>query len=126
MSELYREVLLDHYHNPRNYGVVEPADVDVRMDNPTCGDKIHVTAQLDDAGRVAEVRFEGHGCVVSMAAASLLTEEAIGKTVAEIGEMDLHTIEELIGGVRLSMGRVKCATLALKALQKGLKDVAQG
>ncbi|MFP4343375.1 MAG: Fe-S cluster assembly sulfur transfer protein SufU [Anaerolineales bacterium] len=121
MSELYREQMLDHYHDPVNYGVLEEADVDVHLDNPTCGDTIHLTAQLDDEGRVERVMFEGHGCVVSMATASMLTEEVVGKTAEEIEALDIGDIEELLGGIRLSMGRVKCATLALKALQLGLR-----
>ncbi len=120
MSELYREQLLDHYHDPANFGVLEDADVEVHRDNPTCGDTIHVTLQLDEAQRVEKMMFEGHGCVVSMATASLLTEELVGKTPEEIAALDLPDIEELLGGIRLSMGRVKCATLALKAVQEGL------
>ena len=74
MSNLYREELLDHYHDPRNFGILENADIDVNLDNPTCGDAIHLTAQLDDEDQISEVKFEGHGCVISMASASLLTE----------------------------------------------------
>ena len=60
-SDLYREQLLDHYHNPENFGVLDNADVDIEMDNPTCGDMIHLTARLDSAGRVSKVMFEGQG-----------------------------------------------------------------
>ncbi|MBN1260741.1 MAG: SUF system NifU family Fe-S cluster assembly protein, partial [Anaerolineae bacterium] len=84
MSDLYREQLLDHYHDPQNYGVLENADIDIHLDNPTCGDTIHLTAQLDAKGHIAKVMFEGHGCVVSMASASMLTEEVLGKTPQEI------------------------------------------
>lgn len=122
MSDLYREQLLEHYHEPQNFGVLPNADVDVHLDNPTCGDKIHLTAQLDTEGRIAKVMFEGHGCVISMAAASMLTEEAVGKTPQEVAALELHDIEEMMGGLRLSMGRVKCALLAVNALKKGLKE----
>jgi nitrogen fixation NifU-like protein len=125
MSDLYREQLLDHYHNPANYGVLEDPDVDIEMDNPTCGDMIHVTARLDESGRIAEIMFEGQGCVVSMAASSMLTEEIVGKTPAEIDEMGLAEVQEMMGGVRLSMGRVKCALLSLNAVKQGLRDVGQ-
>lgn len=124
MSDLYREQLLDHYHDPMNFGTLEEPDVDIHMDNPTCGDTIHLTARLDEEGRIDEVMFEGHGCVVSMATASLLTEEVVGKTPEEVEAMDLSDIEELLGGIRLSMGRVKCATLALNALKQGLEKQA--
>lgn len=121
-SDLYREQLLDHYHNPENFGVLDNADVDIEMDNPTCGDMIHLTARLDSAGRVAEVMFEGQGCVISMASASMFTEHVKGKTVQEIAAMGLTEIEQMMGGVKLSMGRVKCALLPLNAMKQGLKE----
>ncbi len=121
-SDLYREQLLDHYHNPENFGVLDNADVDIEMDNPTCGDMIHLTARLDSAGRVAEVMFEGQGCVISMASASMFTEHVKGKTVQEIAAMSLTEIEQMMGGVKLSMGRVKCALLPLNAMKQGLKE----
>ncbi len=122
MSEMYRELMLEHYHNPQNYGLLEDAPVNIELDNPTCGDHVHLTARLDAEGRIAEAQFQGHGCVVSMAAASMLTEEVVGKTPEEVARMELADIETLMGGVRLSMGRVKCATLALNALKKGLVE----
>lgn len=125
MSEMYRELMLEHYHNPEHYGVLEGADVDIHLDNPTCGDHVHLTARLDAQGRIAEVNFEGNGCVVSMAAASMLTDEVVGKTPADIAGMSLQDIETMMGGVRLSMGRVKCATLALNALKQGLKETGR-
>jgi nitrogen fixation NifU-like protein len=122
MSDLYREQLLDHYHNPANFGELENPDVDIEMDNPTCGDMIHLTARLDNDGRIAEVMFEGQGCVVSMAASSMFTDEVVGKTPAEIEAMGLADIQEMMGGMRLSMGRVKCALLSLNAMKQGLRD----
>jgi len=121
-SDLYREQLLDHYHNPENFGVIDNAEIDIEMDNPTCGDMIHLTAKLDGEGHVAEVMFEGNGCVVSMASSSMFTEEIIGKTPEEIAAMGLNEIQEMLGGVRLSMGRVKCALLPLDAMKLGLKE----
>lgn len=126
MSELYREQLLDHYHNPSNYGTLEDPDVEIEMDNPTCGDMIHLTARLDAEGRVAEVRFEGRGCVISMASSSIFTEEIVGKTPEEISAMGLEEIQEMMGGIRLSMGRVKCALLPLQAMKEGLKEAGSG
>jgi nitrogen fixation NifU-like protein len=124
-SNLYREQLLDHYHNPENFGTLEDADVDIEMDNPTCGDMIHLTARLDESGRIAEVMFEGQGCVVSMAASSMFTNEVVGKTPDEIEEMGLADIQEMMGGIRLSMGRVKCALLSLNAMKAGLREAGQ-
>ena len=124
-SDLYREQLLDHYHNPDNFGVLENADIDIEMDNPTCGDMIHLTANLDSEGRIVEVMFEGQGCVVSMASSSMFTETVIGKTAEEVAAMNLGEIQEMMGGVRLSMGRVKCALLPLNAMKQGLKESGQ-
>jgi len=123
--DLYREQLLDHYHNPQNYGVLEEADVDIELDNPTCGDTVHLTARLDEAGRISDVMFEGEGCVVSMAATSMLTTELIGKTPEEVEAMGLSEIQEMMGGVRLSMGRVKCALLGLNAMKQGLRKAGK-
>lgn len=120
--DLYREQLLDHYHNPQNFGQLEAADVDIEMDNPTCGDSVHITANLDAEGRIAEVMFEGEGCVISMAASSMLTETLIGKTPEQVETMGLSDIQDMMGGIRLSMGRVKCALLALNAMKEGLEQ----
>ncbi len=122
MSDFYRENLLDHYHNPENFGNLENPDIEIEMDNPTCGDMVHMTARLDEQGRIAEVMFEGHGCVISMASSSMFTEEIIGKTPAEIVEMGLGEIQEMMGGMKLSMGRVKCALLPLNAIKIGFKE----
>ena len=122
MSDLYRENLLDHYHNPENFGNLENPDIDIEMDNPTCGDMVHLTARLDEYGHIVEVKFEGHGCVISMASSSMFTEEIIGKTPEEISEMGLGEIQEMMGGVKLSMGRVKCALLPLNAIKLGFRE----
>ncbi|MGC9467334.1 MAG: Fe-S cluster assembly sulfur transfer protein SufU [Anaerolineae bacterium] len=123
--DLYREQLLDHYHNPNNYGKLEDPDVDIEMDNPTCGDVVHLTAQLNDDGRIERVMFEGQGCVVSMAASSMLTEELVGKTPEEVDAMGLAEVQEMMGGIRLSMGRVKCALLSLNAVKQGLREIGK-
>ena len=122
MSDLYRENLLDHYHNPENFGNLENPDIDIEMDNPTCGDMVHLTARLDEQRRIVEVKFEGHGCVISMASSSMLPEEIIGKTAEEVAEMGLGEIQEMMGGVKLSMGRVKCALLPLNAIKLGFRE----
>lgn len=123
--DLYREQLLDHYHNPNNYGKLEDPDIEIEMDNPTCGDMVHLTAQLNDDGRIERVMFEGQGCVVSMAASSMLTEELVGKTPEEVDAMGLAEVQEMMGGIRLSMGRVKCALLSLNAVKQGLREIGK-
>ncbi|RLC85890.1 MAG: SUF system NifU family Fe-S cluster assembly protein, partial [Chloroflexi bacterium] len=83
MDNLYREHILDHYHHPRNKGTLENADISCELDNPVCGDVVRLDVRLED-GRVSEARFDGRGCVISMASASMLTEEIRGKTVEEL------------------------------------------
>ena len=124
-TDLYREQLLDHYHNPQNFGQLETPDINIEMDNPTCGDSVHMTANLDAEGRIAKVMFEGEGCVISMAASSMLTEELVGKKPEQVAAMGLADIQEMMGGIRLSMGRVKCALLALNAMKEGLEQAGK-
>lgn len=119
MYDFYRENILDHGMNPRNRGVLDPAAVDVSADNPLCGDQLRLTLRLDDDGRISEVGWDGHGCAISQAAASMLGEELIGKTLDEAKAINKDAIFEMIG-IPLSMNRVKCALLSLKVLTIGL------
>ncbi len=120
MSELYREHILDHYANPRNYGRLEAPDIVADADNPSCGDQVRIELALDAEGRVAQVAFEGEGCMISMASASMFTEYIKGKTLAEleaIGEEEaLALLEAPVGA-----SRRRCALLPLYVLQTGLK-----
>lgn len=119
MYDFYRENILDHGMNPRNRGVLDPAAVDVSADNPLCGDQLRLTLRLDGDGRISEVGWDGHGCAISQAAASMLGEELIGKTLDEAKAINKDAIFEMIG-IPLSMNRVKCALLSLKVLTIGL------
>ena len=117
MEDLYREVILDHYQNPRNYGTLEPADISYEEDNPVCGDHIRLDLRLQD-GRVADVRFSGHGCAISQASASMLTEEIQGKTLDELKAFSKDDLLDLLG-IPLGPVRIKCALLSLKVLKAG-------
>jgi nitrogen fixation protein NifU and related proteins len=117
VEDLYREAILDHYQNPRNYGTLEPADVSYEEDNPVCGDHIRLDLRLQD-GRVSEVRFSGHGCAISQASASMLTETIQGKTLDELKAMGKDDILEMLG-IPLGPVRLKCALLSLKVLKAG-------
>jgi nitrogen fixation NifU-like protein len=119
MVELYREHILDHYRNPRNQGVLEGADLSAELDNPTCGDVVRLDVRLE-GDRVCEAHFSGHGCVISMAAASMLTEEVVGKTIDELQAMQDDDMLDLLG-VTLGPVRAKCGLLPLRVLQAGLK-----
>ncbi|MDI3298640.1 MAG: SUF system NifU family Fe-S cluster assembly protein [Bacillota bacterium] len=141
LDELYRAVLLDHYTRPRNRGVVEGDGSAVDLRNPSCGDTIHLTLRLDEAGRIAEVRFLGQGCSISQASASIMTEAVKGKPAAEAvalaerfkamlrGEAELAPEDgdlAALEGVRQFPVRVKCATLAWNALEKALATATGG
>jgi len=120
-EQLYREVILDHYRNPRNKGTLDPADYTYQDVNPLCGDEIRVDLRVD-GDRVADVKFSGRGCAISQAAASILTEMVEGRTLDEvkaIGRDDV--LEEL--GAPISPARMKCAMLGLKVLKAGLYGV---
>jgi nitrogen fixation NifU-like protein len=117
VEDLYREVILDHYQNPRNYGTLEPADISYEEDNPVCGDHIRLDLRLKD-GRVSEVRFSGHGCAISQASASMLTEAIQDKTLEEIKALGKQDILDMLG-ISLGPVRIKCALLSLKVLKAG-------
>jgi nitrogen fixation NifU-like protein len=117
-ESIYREQIIDLYQYPLNHGKLETADWSYEEDNPLCGDVIRIEVKLDDEQRVAEVAWSGDGCAISQAAASLLTEEIIGKTLEEVRAFDKDTLLDLVG-VKLSMARVKCALLSLKVLKAG-------
>jgi len=121
LEDLYREAILDHYQNPRNYGTLEPADISYEEDNPVCGDHIRLDLRLKD-GRVSEVRFSGHGCAISQASASMLTEAIQGKTLDELKAFGKDDVLGLIG-IQLGPTRLKCALLSLKVLKAGVYGV---
>ena len=97
MEDMYREMILDHYRNPRQKGLVSPADIDYEEDNPVCGDHIHLTVQLDENDVVTAVGWEGEGCAISQASASLLYESLIGKSKEEIRSLGKDHILEMLG-----------------------------
>ncbi len=114
---IYQEELLDHYENPSNYGTLPNPDISHEEDNPLCGDHIRMDLIVKD-DMIAEVRFSGHGCTISQAAASMLTEKIEGKSLAEIKQLTKDDILEMIG-IPLGPVRLKCALLALKVLKAG-------
>jgi len=118
MEDLYREIILDHYENPRNYGVLPDADISYEDDNPLCGDRIRIDLKVQD-GRIVDVRFSGKGCAISQASASMLTERIKGATVEEARQLTRDDILEMLG-IPLGPARIKCALLSLKVLKAGL------
>jgi nitrogen fixation NifU-like protein len=140
LRELYRELILDHARNPRHFGKLEAATHTAEGINPLCGDKLRLYLALDDAGTIRAASFEGSGCAISMASASLLTETVVGMPVAQTDACVAAVTERLAGasssdtapagldldkiraleGVREFPSRVKCATLAWRALDSAV------
>ncbi|MEN2465567.1 Fe-S cluster assembly sulfur transfer protein SufU [Ornithinibacillus sp. FSL M8-0202] len=137
LETLYRQVIMDHYKNPRNRGELEGDALTVDMNNPTCGDRIQLQLQVED-GIVMDAKFQGEGCSISMSSASMMTQAIKGKKVSEalamsklfsdmmLGEeiesdLDLGDAEAL-SGVSQFPARIKCATLAWKAMEKGVHE----
>ena len=116
MDDFYKEYILDHYRNPRNFGHLEAPDASAEDLNPLCGDKIRMELNVDAEGRVADVRFSGKGCAISQASASMLTESIKGQKLEDIARMKMDVVVENVG-IGISPTRMKCATLGLKVLK---------
>jgi nitrogen fixation NifU-like protein len=112
--------ILDHFHDPENYGVLENANRHVVEHNPLCGDKLELFL-IEKDGVVTEVKFTGEGCAISQAAMSMLTDELKGKTFEELKKITKEDIIEMLG-IELSPTRLKCALLSLQALSNAIRD----
>lgn len=137
-DELFREILLDHYRHPRHHGEVVPADAKAHGHNPLCGDEVDISLRVAD-GKLAAVGFEGQGCSISMASASMMAEEIDQKSLPEVHDLisrfrgllvegrDVSDLGELgdleaLAGVRRYVARVKCAMLPWTALEASLEE----
>ncbi|WP_220215033.1 MULTISPECIES: Fe-S cluster assembly sulfur transfer protein SufU [Thermoactinomyces] len=138
LDDLYRRVILEHYQKPKNRGRIEDGAITIDLNNPTCGDKISLQMRIED-GRVQDAKFLGEGCSISLASASMMTEAVKGLTVEEslelvdlfsrmmqgeevdLDKFPLEDIEALTGVAKFP-ARIKCATLAWKALEKGMNE----
>ncbi len=116
-EELYKENILDHYKNPRNYGEIENPDISYFDTNPLCGDELQLQIKVKD-GRAEDVKFKGKGCSISQASASMLTEMIQGKDMEEIKKIGKKEILDAVG-LQLGPSRIKCALLSLKVLKAG-------
>ena len=133
MRELYTQIIMDHYRRPRNRGEIEGPDIEEHLLNPLCGDEVTVYAVFD-GDRIADVKFNGRGCSISQASASMMTERLAGKSREEAGAVISHFKSMMVGeeefpqmddlaalkGVIQYPSRIKCATLAWTAFQQGL------
>ncbi|WP_112181754.1 MULTISPECIES: Fe-S cluster assembly sulfur transfer protein SufU [Paraliobacillus] len=138
LETLYRQVIMDHYKNPRNRGSFEEESLTINMNNPTCGDRIQLHLLVED-NQVKDAKFDGEGCSISLSSASMMTQAVKGRTVNEALEMsqmfsdmmlgkDVDTEKHEFGDIEALQGvakfpaRIKCATLAWKAMEKGIKE----
>ncbi len=120
-DDIYREIILDHYKNPRNKGTLDPNDFTYEDVNPLCGDEIRVDVRVKD-DHVSEIAFSGRGCAVSQASASILMEMVEGKSLDEVKAITKDDLLEEIG-IPVSPARLKCALLGLKVLKAGIYGV---
>ena len=119
-DQMYREVILDHYKNPRNHGDVDGADAHAEGQNPLCGDEVTVSVRFGSDGEtIEEMRFEGRGCAISQAATSMLTELVQGRKASDVAVLDKEELLEEIG-IPLTPVRLKCAMLGLTTLKVAL------
>lgn len=116
---MYQENILDHDEHPYHRGALETPILDYRDLNPLCGDEVRVQARVDESGCLVEAYFEGAGCVISLASASMLMEAVEGKTLAETKAMGRQDMLDLLG-IPLTTRRVTCAMLALRTLEKSI------
>ncbi len=123
MDDLYRELILVHYKNPRMRGTLDPHDISYEDDNPLCGDHLRIDLRVDAQGRISEAAFSGEGCAISQASADLLTESIVGKSLEDVRKLGKEDILEMLG-IELSPVRLKCALLSLKVLKAGAYGLA--
>jgi nitrogen fixation protein NifU and related proteins len=116
MDDLYREEILEHYKHPHNWGPMDDPDLEFADNNPLCGDELKVMLRVDGEGTVEDVRFEGHGCAISQAAASMASDEVKGMKIDDLLRLDRSFVLDLLG-IEISATRMKCALLSLKVLK---------
>lgn len=118
-ADIYREMVLDYYRNPRNFGKLEKFDIEARDTNPLCGDEIDMQVVVKD-GKIDSIKYTGKGCAISQATASMLTELAKGKDLEWVKGLSKEDIFKLLGNPDLGPSRVKCALLGMKVLKTGV------
>ena len=121
---IYQQNILEHFKHPKNFGELKHANAQAHMKNPLCGDEITIMLDIED-NKLKDIRFEGTGCAISQATASILTEEIKGMDIEEIKHLSTEDILEMIG-IELSPTRMKCALLSKDAVIKAIEDYTEG
>jgi nitrogen fixation protein NifU and related proteins len=119
-ADIYRELILDYYRNPRNFGKLEKFDIDARDTNPLCGDEIEMQIRVGEGQKIEDIKFVGKGCAISQASASMLTELAKGRELDWVKQVTKEDIFKMLGNPDLGPSRVKCALLGMKVLKTGV------
>ena len=119
------KMIMDHYENPRNFGTLDRPTVTLRGGNPNCGDTLNIYIRMDGENIIEDISFDGEGCTISQAAASLLTDFVKGKTVERVGELDSDYLKELLGK-DIMVTRPKCSRLALETLKSWVREFGKG
>ena len=120
-SDFYRELILDYYRNPRNFGKLDPHDIEAKDMNPLCGDEIEMRIRVSpEKDKIEEIKFIGKGCAISQASASMLTEMAKGKPLEWVKGLSRDDIQKMLGTSDLGPARIKCAMLSVKVLKTGV------
>jgi nitrogen fixation protein NifU and related proteins len=120
-SDIYKEIILDYYKNPRNRGSIESPDAKSKDSNPLCGDVIEMQLKFSD-GKVSDIKFNGDGCAISQASASMLTELVMGKSIEDVRKIDKTILLDNLGSPNLGAVRIKCALLPLKVMKTAVYD----
>ncbi len=118
--DIYQENILDHYEHPRNFGHIDKPDVKAHDTNPLCGDTFDMEIKFS-GDKIVDIKFSGHGCAISTASASMLTDKIKAMGLDEIKKLEADDIKEMLG-IELSHVRIKCAMLPLKVLKLGIYD----
>lgn len=119
-ADIYREVILDYYRNPRNFGKLDKYDISAHDSNPLCGDELDIQIRVGEGRKIEDIRFSGKGCAISQASASMLTELAKGKPLDWVKEVSKEDVFKMLGNPDLGPSRVKCALLGMKVLKTGV------
>jgi len=119
-ADIYKELILDYYRNPRNFGHLDKFDISAHDTNPLCGDEVDMQVKVGDGNKIEEIRFFGKGCAISLASASMLTELAKGKELGWVKELSKEDVLKMLGNPELGPSRIKCALLGMKVLKVGV------
>ena len=119
--DIYRENLIDHYNNPRNFGKMKNCDISTELENISCGDAIKIQIKVKNK-KIEDIKFTGEGCAVAIASASLLTEHMKGRSISYANKFTFRDLSGLLG-VKLSPSRIKCASLGLESMKSAIKTL---